>query len=120
MNRRDSLKALGAGAGASLVPLSALAREAPAAMVMDSRYAESRLFAGLAAMAFDCRHDAAGLWYAALAGRMPALLPLEGLTTAADACIMADCARDGGLSFEILSAPRGSSQLVQWRIESRR
>lgn len=111
MNRRDSLKLL--GIGLAVMPLPAFAVGEPGAAVFDSRFANSRLFARGAGTSFDCCHDAAALWFGSLAPHIRGLLPIAGLTTAADAHILADCARDHGLAMSILAT---HGQLLVWRL----
>jgi hypothetical protein len=114
MNRRDSLKLL--GIGLATIPLPAFAAGGLRTAVFDSRFESSNLFARGAGMGFDCCHDAAALWFGSLAPRLGALLPIAGLTIAADAHILADCARDHGLAMSILSR---HGQLLEWRLDSR-
>jgi hypothetical protein len=114
VNRRDGLKLLiAAPVGGSL--LSANGADAIPEAIYDGRFAEARALARRSLVSHDCQRDAAGLWYARFAARTDRSRPLRGLTTQADAMVLADCARREGLLFAQLE-PARSDGLVAWVI----
>lgn len=119
MIRRDTFKLLAGGAG--VVALSAIhvPGKAAAVTIYDGRFAASRLFARRAERALDCQADAALLWYSRLARRLGNNASIDGLTTACDAMVFADCARGKGLSMQRLGGVSGGGDLVHWRIAAR-
>jgi len=117
VNRRESLKFAMLAAGLGLVPGFALARGGSTAVIYDGRYREACAFASGGPAAFDCQHDAAGLWYRHFAGRNRTKGNISGLTCAADALVLADCARREGLRFARIELGAGrSSRLIAWEI----
>lgn len=112
IQRRSLLKLIGAGALAAGAPLAA--HPAPI-LIYDGRFARARALAADASHAHDCSRDAAQLWYATFAGRtLP--LPLLGVTTRADALILADLARREGHSLSSMPPVAGAPQLCLWAI----
>ncbi len=70
-------------------------------------------------LALDCQHDAAALWFASLK-EMGASGPVsDGLTTPADALVLADCASRDGLRFVALPSPLAANRLAAWIITRR-
>lgn len=119
MNRRDSLKFLtAAGMISASAPLAG-AIGAPSMVIYDGRFAAARSFAHQATHAYDCRIDAASLWYREFAGRADRHA-IHGLTSAADALVLADCARREGLQFREAPSPGPNGMLVAWTITPRR
>lgn len=112
IRRRSLLKLMGAGMVVAGTPLTA---QPVSILIYDGRFARARAFAADATHAHDCSQDAAQLWYAAFAGRtLP--LPLHGLTTRADALILADLARREGHALSGIRPAAGASQLCLWNI----
>ena len=119
MNRRDSLKFLTVtGVIGMSVPVAG-AIGGMSVAVYDGRFAEARAFARAATRAFDCGADAASLWYREFAVRADRRLTIHGLTSAADALILADCARREGLTFRAAHPPASGAMLVAWTIAPR-
>lgn len=114
MNRRDSIKAVALGAGLVARPVVAMAEPA-GARVFDSRFAASRAFGAVAQPAFDCQSDAAHIWLTSLTEGAFPRGGVEGLTTQADAMILADLARREERRFTLFG-PFGSTGLVHWQI----
>jgi hypothetical protein len=98
------------------VPSLAALGRASATLVYDGRFRASRDFAKQAAEAFDCGPDAARLWFARLAREPSGSNAIFGLTTPADAMVLADCARRDGRRFTTVAAPAHNDQLVEWTI----
>ena len=93
MNRRESLALLVVAAAGQSLPALALARASDQSVaIYDGRYSEACEFAADAAMALDCRVDAALLWYASGLAAARHVHMVSGMTTAADALVIADCA----------------------------
>ncbi len=122
MNRRECLTALALTASAGAIPLISLACTGGAGgetlAVYDGRFAEARAFARPMDHAYDCRHDAAGLWFGQLAHRRHPGVRIIGLTTGADAMVLADCARRAGQAFRS-GAASGDGRLIAWTIAGR-
>lgn len=116
MTRRDSLKILALAAGAGALPGLALLKRPAGVAVYDGRYAEARAFARTAQQAHDCQADPASVWFAHFAAPGLTIAEIAGLTTAADAMILADCARREGYAFEAVQPSPGKSALVAWTI----
>ena len=121
MNRRQSLLAIGAGTSLTLlliVPALAGVREGVA--IYDGRFADARTFASGFATRLDCQVDAAALWHRDILYALPLSGPLSGpllgLTTPADALILADCGRRAGMLLERIPANGMPSRLVHWRM----
>jgi len=119
MNRRDSLKLLTLAASAGAFPGIALAHGARPIAIYDGRFAEGRAFARTIFRAHDCRHDAAALWFAHFAGKTRPDMVIVGLTSAADALVLADCARREGLGFRQDRTNRRHGPLVAWTIQAK-
>lgn len=118
MNRRDSLKLMVVGTTVAAWPALALERRAAPVLIYDGRFAPARAFAAGAARAFDCQFDAALLWYHSFAGEISGFTAIHGLTTQADAMVLADCARRSGLHFAQGQGHDPSSHLISWWISS--
>ena len=119
MNRRDSLKFLTMTGVIGMSTPVAGAIGGISVAVYDGRFAEARAFARAATHAFDCRVDAASLWYRAFADRAERRLTIHGLTSAADALVFADCARREGLQIRMAQPSGSGAMLVAWTIAPR-
>lgn len=119
MNRRDGLKLMALFAATGALPALVTIRGANPIAIYDGRFAEARAFARKAQRAYDCRQDAAGLWFSRFAGRGGHDGQIIGLTSAADAMVLADCARREGLRFATLRLPRPGETLIAWTIARR-
>lgn len=120
MIRRDSLKLLSLGIGASgatLWPMSALAGVGDVRAVFDGRFAMARAFASGYFNAYDCQLDAAALWFGSLLPQHRAGMAIVGLTSPADAMILADCARREGLTFTSHTPATEPRDLIAWDIK---
>lgn len=115
MIRRDILRLGALAAGLLAWPVLAQGSPHARALIYDGRFAEARAFARGAAQAHDCQCDAAALWFRAFAGNAAGFAGIDGLTSAADALILSDCARRDGLRLDRLGTT--GAQLVAWRIE---
>lgn len=119
MIRRDSIKWLAAGAvgtGMALRAGSVLAAATETRVVFDGRFFAARAFAAGHATALDCQADAAALWFEVLWPQYRSTTTIIGITTAADAMILADCARREGLVFTSARSDNRPHGLVSWRI----
>lgn len=119
MIRRDGLKLLAAsavGTGVALWSGPVLAARAETRAVFDGRFTFARAFAANHSSALDCQEDAAALWFGVLSPQYRTASTIIGLTTAADAMILADCARREGLVFTTLRSIGQSAGLVAWQI----
>ena len=119
MIRRESLKLLSVGTGAAMWPFAALASGGDLRAVFDARFSMARAFAAGYANAYDCQHDAATLWFAHLWPQHRPGMTVHGLTTAADAMILADCARRERLAFRICDTAHLPDGLIAWDISER-
>jgi len=118
--RRDSLKLLSIGTGgAALWPVAALAGGGQVHAVFDGRFSAASDFSAGYAIAHDCQHDAATLWFDQLWPQHRPGITIHGLTTAADAMILADCARRERLAFSISENLNLPSGLIAWNIAHR-
>jgi hypothetical protein len=117
MNRRENLGLMLTTVAATLLPSPGRAAER-AVVIYDGRFSEAREFAAGATQALDCSHDAAILWYASHLATARGPQIALGITTAADALVIADCARRAGLQFKptMQSAVTPTSTLVGWAI----
>lgn len=116
MNRRDAIKMAALGIGLAAWPSLVHAADAGRIVIYDSRFPESTTFAASFASKVDCRNDAAALWFNQLARPRFARGEIAGCTTAADAMILADCARREGRVFSRVGDVAGNRQLTIWRI----
>ena len=117
MNRRENLSLMLGSAAASLLPSAGRAAER-AVVIYDARFPEARAFAAGAPRALDCSHDVAILWYSSQLSTARGPQVAQGMTTAADALVIADCARRAGLQFDPMAtgAAAPASPLVRWSI----
>jgi hypothetical protein len=117
MNRRENLGLMLTTVAANLLPSAGRAAEC-AVVIYDGRFPEARTFVAGATKALDCSHDAAILWYASHLATARGPQIALGITTAADALVIADCARRAGLQCKPMvhgvAAP--TSTLVRWAI----
>lgn len=119
MIRRDSLKLLAAGVVGTGMALRAgpvLAAGSKTRAVFDGRFAAARAFAQSYAGALDCQRDAATLWFDVLWPHYRPNMTIAGVTTAADAMILADCARREGLVFKVSVSAGLADGLTRWSI----
>lgn len=116
MNRRESLKFLALATSAAAWPTLAIARDRNRIAIYDGRFPEGRAFGRGAARAYDCQVDAARLWFDRFAGRSGCNNTVVGLTGAADAMVLADCARREGLAFTRIEPAGKVGRLVAWTI----
>jgi hypothetical protein len=116
MNRRESLQLLTLAGVCALLSEVTRARSIPRTVIYDGRYPEALALAADAERAFDCRSDAAILWYSHLLSVRATGPMIQGATLPADAMVLADCARREGSHFEYVGAPRGDRPLVEWVI----
>jgi hypothetical protein len=119
MNRRDNLKLLLAGSVGAALPARAFAGNGERVFVFDGRFAVARGMAGRVPLALDCQHDAAALWFASLKEMGASGPVIDGLTTPADALVLADFASRDGLRFVALPGPLADNRLVEWIITRR-
>lgn len=118
MNRRDAMKLMAIGASAASWPVLALDRTSAFAVIYDGRFAQGRAFALGSSRTFDCQFDAALLWHHHFAAINIPMPVIDGLTTPADALVLADCARRSGWHLSQSTSPASGSQLIAWRISS--
>jgi len=119
MNRSDCLKLLALATSVCAFPAISIARTNRRIAIYDGRFAEARAFARTMGQAHDCRHDAASLWFGQFSGKLDPGAALIGLTSAADAMVLADCARREGLVFAHAHRSGHGGQLIGWTISRR-
>jgi hypothetical protein len=115
MNRRESLALLVVAAAGQALPVVARASGRSVA-IYDGRYPEACDFAADAGMALDCRVDAALLWYSSGLANARHIQVVGGMTTAADALVIADCASRSGLRFARALRSKRETSLVCWTL----
>jgi hypothetical protein len=115
MNRRESLALLVVAAAGQALPAVARASGRSVA-IYDGRYSEACEFAADAAVALDCRVDAALLWYSSGLAVAHHVHMVSGMTTAADALVLADCASRSGMRLARIPHATTASPLVCWAL----
>lgn len=118
MTRRDSLKIFGLLSGAAALPGLALLRPSAGILIYDGRFTQGRELAQTASQAFDCQADAASTWFTHVADFAATTGRIEGLTTSADAMIIADCARRDGFAFR-QGKPSPTNGLTAWSLSGK-
>ena len=86
-------------------------------VVFDGRFAAARAFAAGHSAVHDCQADAAATWFEDLWPGYRQGMAIVGVTTAADALILADCARREGLACTVDRTAHRLDGLVSWTIE---
>ena len=79
--------------------------------------AAARAFAAGHSAVHDCQADAAATWFEDLWPGYRQGMAIVGVTTAADALILADCARREGLACTVDRTAHRLDGLVSWTIE---
>ena len=115
MNRRESLSLLLVASAAHALPAFARASNR-SVVIFDGRFREACDFAADAGLALDCRVDAALLWYSSGLAAARHIRVVSGMTTAADALVIADCASRSGLRYAHIPHAPHASALVCWTL----